>query len=416
MSIQSKVSKLTIAGAFAFVFTTSFTTPSLAFINQLDPALDTVSYKRLLDLQETTHLAEDIWSRLTNEFVSQYESGNYAQAAITAQVAYDLAEKSFGPNDVNTADSLLKLGIVTDTLGDTNKAKEYLFGALSILEDDLGSAHIDVAVVLTNLANIYFEEGNNSKSEEYHIRALKIRQQNLGANDPTVAQSMYNLAVLYDEIQDYDKAANLYEKAIEIWYGTIGQNHPHVANALNNLANVYVAKGEFEIATQLHKHSLSIRRQIYGNNHPEVARAIINLASLYVKMNDYDKAQPLYEEAVSLSEKLLGPTHPQVAMLLYSLANVYHIQGRMDYSAHHKSDDTASGNIQKAALTTQDDASNAYYMRALPLYERALAILDTSMQGNHPAITAMINEMAMLYKSIGKYEMAEQMQARLSHH
>ena len=415
MSIQTKVAKLTVAGAIAFVFTCGFTTPSLAFINQLDPALDTVSYKRLLDLQETTNLAEDIWSKLTNEFVSQYESGNYAQAAITAQVAYDLAEKSFGPNNVNTADSLLKLGIVTDTLGDTGKAKEYLFGALSILEDDLGDAHIDVAVVLTNLANIYFEEGNNTKSEEFHIRALKIRQENLGANDPTVAQSMYNLAVLYDEVQDYDKAANLYEKAIEIWYGTIGQNHPHVANALNNLANVYVAKGEYDIATQLHKHSLAIRRQIYGNNHPEVARAIINLASLYVKVNDYDSAQPLYEEAVSLSEKLLGPTHPQVAMLLYSLANVYHIQGRMDHNARNKPVTDSDGNLQKASLTRQDDSNNPYFMRALPLYERALAILDTSTNGDHPAINAMINEMAMLYKSIGKNKMAEQMQARLSH-
>jgi tetratricopeptide (TPR) repeat protein len=416
MSITSRIVNSTTAGLF--IVASTFSTASFAYSNQIHPYQKFFTSNQLTELQETVKVAEDIWASLTSEFVSQYESGQYEQAAVTAQTAYDLAEKSFGFDNINTADSLLKLGIINDSLGNTAEAKEDLIGALTILDEQLGPDHLDVAVVLTNLANVYFEEGNNAKSESYHLQALKIREKKLGTHDATVAQSMYNLAVLYDDMQDYDKAAGLYNKSIDIWKDTLGTNHPYVANALNNLANVYVVKGEFKRATELHKQSLTIRRKVYGNNHPEVARAMINLASLYVKENDYDDAQKMYEQAVALSEKLLGPKHPQVGMLLYSLANVYHIQGRMRLEKNTNAGE--SGEIQKAAYTggtgkVQNSKAQAYFKRALPLYERALAIFDKSMDSDHPALTAMLNELALLYKSVGKNKKAERVMLRLSH-
>lgn len=413
--------KAAVAGTLLIAGT--YSVSALAYINRINPLLDTLSHGQLAELQETSQLAEDIWGRLTSEFITQYESADYAQALVTAKVAYDLAEKSFGPNDVNTADSMLKLGIVSEALGNTAVAREHLLGALIILEETLGPNHVDVAVVLTNLANVYFEENNIEESEKYHTQALKIRLQNLGPKDPAVAQSMYNLAVLYDDIKDYNRAATLYENSLEIWNETLGSEHPYIANALNNLANVYVARGDLTLAAELHQHSLSLRRKLYGNEHPEVARSIINLASLYVKENNYSKAEPLYREAVRLSEKLFGPSHPQVAMLLYSLANVYHIQGRMDLSGSKQ--DLASnvgstamlleGDVKKVAYAPDEKTAQDYFNRALPLYERALAIFDSSIGSDHPAITAMLNELAMLYKSIGEFKLAEQMLARLSH-
>ena len=40
---------------------------------------------RIEQLHETTEIAEQIWNGLTNEFVSQYEAGNYTAAAATAK-------------------------------------------------------------------------------------------------------------------------------------------------------------------------------------------------------------------------------------------------------------------------------------------------------------------------------------------
>ncbi len=395
-----------------------------AFMKPSDDGLHAIKIQQDEALNETTAIAEQIWDKLTAEFIEHYEEGRYARAASTARSAFELAESTFGPNHINTADSMLKLGIVAETLGDLTTAKNQMQSALTILETQLGPSHEDVAVVLTNLANVYFEENEPEMSEKYHIRALSIRRQSYGEADAAVAQSLYNLAVLYDDLLEPDKAIENYEQAIRIWNVTIGPSHPYVANALNNLANVYLSKGEMDVAEELHNHSLAIRKMIYGRIHPEVARSLINLGALYVKQSNYEKAKPAYSEAVVVAEKLFGPSHPQVAMLLYSLANIYHIQGRMDRNEEEELSvkkvgyTKADPNDAIAELNSQirdlHQSSQAYFAKALPLYERALEILDNTIGTNHPAMTAMLTELALLYKSVGKTTKAEQMQVRLN--
>ena len=404
-------------GSFAFTASNvqAYSKPSQDGLKALEIQQDST-------LNETTAIAEQIWDKLTSEFVEHYEEGRYARAAATARSAYELAVSTFGPTHINTADSMLKLGIVAETLGDTKTAKEQMQNALVVLEDQLGSTHEDVAVVLTNLANVYFEDNEPELSKQYHKRALTIRRQAYGDQDATVAQSLYNLAVLYDDLLEYEKAIENYEQAIRIWNVTLGPAHPYVANALNNLANVYLASGKLEIAEELHTHSLAIRKLIYGKVHAEVARSLINLGALYVKQNAYEKAKPVYSEAVSVAEKLFGPSHPQVAMLLYSLANIYHIQGRMDRNEEQQlvtekvafNEAIESNNTANSQIDNLHHSSQEYFAKALPLYERALEILDNTIGNNHPAMTAMLTELALLYKSVGKMNKAEQMQARLN--
>jgi len=392
-----------------------------AYSKPSQDGLNSITIKQDTALYETTELAEKIWDKLTSEFVEHYEEGRYARAAATARSAYELAISTFGPNHINTADSMLKIGIVAETLGDTSTAKQQMLGALTILEKQLGSTHEDIAVVLTNLANVYFEENEPELSEQNHQRALQIRLQAFGEVDATVAQSLYNLAVLYDDLTQYDKAIEYYERAIKIWNVTIGPAHPYVANALNNLANIYLAIGNYAQAEELHTHSLAIRKLIYGRVHAEVARSLINLGALYVKQNAYEKAKPVYKEAVAVAEKLFGPSHPQVAMLLYSLANIYHIQGRMDRNEENELSNMKvnfnskqNGTDITGQISDLHQSSQQYFAKALPLYERALEILDNTIGNNHPAMTAMLTELALLYKSVGKLNKAEQMQARLN--
>lgn len=399
---------------------------SNALINQVNNA--PIDPDRLVEFYETTEEADDIWNHLTNNFVDQYEASQYTQAAVTAKMAYSLAKNTWGADDINTADSMLKLGIINETLGNLTQAKEYMLSSLMILETQLDPMHEDVAIVLTNLANVYFEEKQADKAEELHKRALKIRRMSFGNNHPTVAQSVYNLAVLYDELTEYDTAERLYKEALGIWNHAYGTDHPYIANALNNLANVYMFKGDYTTAIELHQDSLAARRAIYGNQHPEVARSLINLGAVYLKNQDYEHAKPLYQEAITLAENLFGKEHPQVAMLLYSLANIYHIQGRIEANPQEhedsvitksKDDSSAKGQLMTVSNTVVVTPSatikaKSYFKKAVPLYERALAILDKSIGSNHPAVSAMLSELVILYRSIGKENKADQMLARLS--
>jgi len=393
-----------------------------AYTKPSQDGLKSIKVQQDSSVNETTSIAQDIWDKLTEEFVAHYEDGLYVKATATARSAYQLAMSVFGPNHINTADSMLKLGIVAETMGDNKTAKTQMQNALKILEAQLGPNHEDVAVVLTNLANVYFEDNEPELSKQYHMRALNIRRQVFGNKDATVAQSLYNLAVLYDDLLEYEKAIDCYEQAINIWNVTLGPVHPYVANALNNLANIYMTMNKLDTAEQLHTRSLAIRKLIYGPVHAEVARSLINLGALYVKENAYEKAKPIYQEAVAVAEKLFGPSHPQVAMLLYSLANIYHIQGRMDLNEEQQlstqkvsyTKSSAETEAVTSQINTLHNSSQEYFAKALPLYERALEILDNTIGTDHPAMSTMLSELALLYKSVGKLSKAEQMQVRLN--
>ena len=82
-----------------------------AYSKPSQDGLHSISIQQDSALHETTALAEKIWDKLPAEFVEQYEEGRYARAAATARSAYELAASTFGPNHINTADSMLKLGI-----------------------------------------------------------------------------------------------------------------------------------------------------------------------------------------------------------------------------------------------------------------------------------------------------------------
>ena len=121
---------------------------------------------RLKQIYETQAIADNIWSGLTNEFVSAYEAGDYTKASAVAKKAYDIALTNFGKHHVNT-------------LGNYEVAKQYMIDAMEILTEQLGPYHEDVAIVLTNLANLYFEQKMPEQSESYHKKALCLQEQAL---------------------------------------------------------------------------------------------------------------------------------------------------------------------------------------------------------------------------------------------
>ncbi len=74
MTIDSTSVSSLISGLLLIV-----STNSMAYVNHVSDA--PISTDRLVEFYETTEVADDIWNNLTNNFVDQYESGQYAQAA-----------------------------------------------------------------------------------------------------------------------------------------------------------------------------------------------------------------------------------------------------------------------------------------------------------------------------------------------
>ena len=405
-----------------------FLAPSFTFasVNQL-PIPASLQQTTIRSFHETTKLAETLWADLTTRFVDHYEKGDYQNALSDAQRAYAIANNNFGLNDVNTADTLLKLGIINQTLGNLNEAEDYLLGSLVILEDQLSPDHSDVAVVMTNLGNVYFELQRPEESEKYHLQALQIRKNAFGENDPTVAQSVYNLAVLYENEQKYEQAADLYRQAINTWSQTLGPTHPYVGNALNNLANIYSIQGKHKKAAKVLKRTVAFKKSVFGAQHEEVAQTLISLGTNYVELGEYIPASSAYEEALDIARHVLPSSDPQLALLMYTLANIYHTQARIE---ERKDDgqmpfnidampvkDSAKATGNSVALKATDQHQKFLFKQALPLYQKAAEILDGDTKSEaRSALDVVLSELAMLYKEIGDADMAQATESRIATH
>jgi tetratricopeptide (TPR) repeat protein len=391
-----------------FVIASLFSTGnSLATIKQLPTITNTSQAISTRSFNETTELAVHVWDKLNSRFVQAYDSKQYQVAKDIAQSAYDLANANFGIDDVNTADSLLKLGIISQTMGNLNEAEDDFLGALVILEDQLSPNNPDTAIVLTNLGNLYYDRKEYKKSEQYHKKALNIRMSAFGKEDTTTAQSYYNLAVLYENTKDYKKAETLYSKAITVWTRAYGPFHPFVGNTLNNLLNVYMAQSKIPDAIKTELKTVAYKKATLGPENEQVAQSLIDLGKLYVEQGRYATAGGSYKEALNIARTLLKPDDPQLAMLMYTLANTYHMQAQSEQSSKKI-------NTNGTAMVNSRTRKNILVKKALPLYEQAAKILGVhNTAENQPALKVVLSQLAMLYKAIGEKDKAVATQARI---
>jgi len=413
ISIHSRVKQ------YLFYFVFFLLTPGMAVasVNQL-PTLTT----QQVDIQsfhETTGLAETLWADLTNRFIAHYEKGDYQNALFVARRSYNIANKNFGLNDVNTADALLKLGIINQTLGNLGEAEEHFLAALHILEEQLTPNHPDLAVIMTNLGNVYFESKHPELSEKYHQQALKIRKNAFSADDPAIAQSTYNLAVLYEDQKKYEQATIFYQQAISLWSASLGPAHPYVGSALSNLSGIYNIQGKHKKATNILLRMLVLKKSVFGSRHEEVAQTLISLGTSYLEQGEYNPASRAYEEALSIAQHVLGSSDPQLALLMYTLANIYHTQARIEEQKMQSQTPLGTniirtGNSSAPAGIAQ--RKTALFAQALPLYEKAAEILDDGENATQPALDVVLTELAILYKEIGNTDMAQVTRSRIATH
>jgi CHAT domain-containing protein/Tfp pilus assembly protein PilF len=301
--------------------------------------------------------------------------GKYRDALPIAQRVAAAAEKLFGPDSVETAFYLNRLGLLHGDLGQYAQAEPVYRRCLQIREDKLGKDHPLVATSLNNLAFVYSNLGEYAKAEPLFRRGLQIQERQLGANHLEVATTLNNLAAMYNEQGEEVKAEPLYQRSLGILQANLGKDHPQVADSLNNLALVYQHLGQYAKAEPLFQRSLAIGESKLGKNHPQVAITLGNLATLYWELEQPKKAEPLLLRSLQISEDNLGKGNPRIAAILHNLAAIYQDLGE--------------------------------YVRAEQLLQRSLEITENQLGKDHPDTARCLNNLAYLYKTLGEYAKAE---------
>jgi tetratricopeptide (TPR) repeat protein len=205
------------------------------------------------------------------------------------------------------------LGKLQTTLGQYQEAQPNLERAFQIREKTLGPDHPSTGASLTNLAVLYYVQWKHAEAEPLLQRALKIEEKALGPEHPDVAASLNNLASLYQSEGKSAEAEQLYQRALKIGEKALGPEHPNVATGLSNIAELYRIQGKYVEAEQLSQRALKIKEKALGPEHPDVATCLNRLALIYDNQMKYAEAEPLYQQALKIREKALGPDNPDVA-------------------------------------------------------------------------------------------------------
>src|SRR6266516_4254940 len=255
------------------------------------------------------------------------ERAQYSQAEALLLHALTIAERTFGPDHIQVAQTLNNLARLYVAQGKYTETEGLYKQALNIQEKVLGLEHPDTALTLYNLASLFQDEGRYEEAKALYQQALSIQENVLGAEHPDTAITLHNLASLFQAEGRYEEAEALYQRALNIQEKVLGAEHPDVASSLDSLENLYVTKGKYEEAEALYQQALNIQEKVLGAEHPDVASSLDSLENLYVTKGKYAEAAPLYLRAFEIYRQVLGEKHPRTTRILSNLAATYKFLG-----------------------------------------------------------------------------------------
>ncbi|MCD4734782.1 MAG: tetratricopeptide repeat protein, partial [Bacteroidales bacterium] len=148
-----------------------------------------------------------------------------------AKSALELSNKT--KNNNGRANSLMSIGHYFRVKGLYERAAEYHFEALKVLENDPDKQL--VAQINNQIGIVYYQLGDFQSSLEYYINAHKVFTD---LEDKTwLAAINNNIGMIYEGMGDYEKALQYYYEAVRINH-RMG-NDLWLGNNYGNIGNVY---------------------------------------------------------------------------------------------------------------------------------------------------------------------------------
>ena len=201
--------------------------------------------------------------------------------------------------------------------------------------------------------------------------------------------ALHDLATVYREIGRYPDAERTYARAISIWQTRQPACALQLASSLNNLGALHLVLGHLQRAEPLYRRAYELRAQTLGPTHPLVGSSLHSLAQLAHQRRQYSEAERLYGDAEAVfptgSAALADVLHNH-AILLRDLHREGEAQAMLERAA--TAYETTAPQHPKLAVILRNLAeimmTNGNRTRAGELFERSLAICESSLPPDHP--------------------------------
>ena len=237
------------------------------------------------------------------------------------------------------------------------------------------------AVVCLNRHALDLErQGDFAAASKALEEAERLWSSNPAPPDALHATILSNLGEAYEQLGRWRDAANCFRGALEVDEKAVGKDDVHTAYAMVRLASIEMMMGSMAKAEELLSMALPIERQGLPASAVEFSGGLSFAAMLELQKGGVAEAEKLAREGVDVMA-LRNMDTVEYAASLTTLAGVYIVE--------HDS------------------------VRATPLLNRAIDILERSLGPDHPRLGPVLMNRAMIYQGEGKSALAEADAARV---
>merc|ERR1711994_765082 len=127
-----------------------------------------------------------------------------------------------------------------------HRAEELHLSALNLAIRSFGEMNVQTAKHYGNLGRLYQTMERYSEAEQMHLKAIQIKENLLGRDDYEVALSIGHLASLYNyDLEEFNKAEELYLRSIKIALRLFGPAYSGLEYDYRGLIRVYEETGDW---------------------------------------------------------------------------------------------------------------------------------------------------------------------------
>jgi tetratricopeptide (TPR) repeat protein len=327
-----------------------------------------------------------IWYTAAGALADDWESTICAADAAQRAHKLDEAEKlfadalrqaeAFGEGDPKLFMSLRGLADVYHERGEQDKAEQLYLRELRMAEKVGYANQSDPIYLWSALASISVSQGRMAEGEQRYRKALSLVEQQSGPNSAQVAGLLRSIGYCCHRQNHFDDAIVLAQRALKI-HGMLEPNSMEVSYDLAQLSTLYQDKHDPVRSDEFEKEALAIRLRLCKPNDPNIVQSLARLANNMVAEHKTDEAIALYEtKLMKMGAVAYGPDSFPMSVLLQELGSAY--KDKKDYG------------------------------KAIPLYERALAIRKKTLSKEDSGVADAVTKLADCYLKGGRPAQARQ--------
>ena len=259
--------------------------------------------------------------------VFERERGNYEAAESLATEAIHLHQNLFGPDHIEVAISLSRLGNVQLLRTKLDSAEHNLREALRIYRLREGGRGINTAAGLNDLGGLLHSKGEYESAASLIGQALAIRRSRLGGAHIRTGINLNDLGVVLSDWGKFDSAEVVYREALRVHRAALGADHPESIVPLKNVGVLYSRTGRLEEALRVQEEVFAFRRRSLGDDHPLTISEYGGLGWLNSKLGRNEEAARLLTEGLRRSRRVLGDGHKTTLVLAGNLGFLHNATG-----------------------------------------------------------------------------------------